>query len=65
MELRQEFAIAGNSIFFDQQLVDMSIAKILLTKEYTHSYHMWKIIAFDNNTWVRFKSHFRELDLDR
>ena len=65
IETGQEFSIAGNSPFSDHQLADMGVAKILATQEYKHAYHMWKSIAADNCTWVRFKSHFQEACLDR
>ena len=41
----QEFSVEGNSPFYDLQLEDIGVAKILEMQEYTHEYHMWKIIA--------------------
>ena len=43
----------------------MGVAKILVTQEYTHAYHMWKSIKDDDHTWVRFKAHFQKAYLDR
>ena len=40
IETGQESAVAGNSPFYDQQIVDMGVAKILLTQEYIHAYLM-------------------------
>ena len=59
METVQEFAIAGNYPFSDQQLAYMGVAKILATQEYTHVYCMWKSIAADERTLVHFKEHFQ------
>ena len=38
IEMGKKFAIAGKSQFSDRQLVDMGVAKILATQEYTHAY---------------------------
>ena len=43
----------------------MGVTKILKTQEYAHAYHMWKSIADDDRTWVRFKAHLKEAYLDR
>ena len=65
MDTGQEFTIAGNSSFSDWQLADMGVAKIVATQEYTHEYRIWKIIAADEHTWVRFKAHSQESYLYR
>ena len=65
METVQEFAIAGNYPFSDQQLAYMGVAKILATQEYTHAYRMWKSTTNNERTWVSFKAHFQESYLDR
>ena len=45
METGQEFKIAENSPFYDQQLLEMGIERILVIQEYTDIYRMWKSIA--------------------
>ena len=65
METGKEFAIAGNSTFSDWQLEDMDVAKILATQKYTHTHRMWKRVAANDITWVRFKAHFQEAYMDR
>ena len=65
MEMGQESTISGNSPFSDRQLADMGVAKILATQEYTHANSMWKSIAANDRTWVRFKKNFQEANLDR
>ena len=54
----QELGIAGNSPFYDRHIIDMCVARILETQEYTHDYHMRKIISANKLTWVNLKSHF-------
>ena len=49
---RQEFRIAGNYPFSDQELANMVLSKILATQEYTHAYHMWKSITSNERTCV-------------
>ena len=56
----QEFTIAGNYPFSDRHLEEMGVFKILATQEYKHAYHMWKIIAENDRTWVRFKEHLQK-----
>ena len=65
IETGQEFTVAGNSPFSDQQLACMGIAKILAMQEYAHAYRMWKSIAADDSTWVRSKAHFQETYMER
>ena len=65
MEKGQEFAIAGNSPFYDRQLADMGVAKTLAIQECTHGYRMWKSITSNDNRWVRFTENFQEAYLDR
>ena len=60
METGQEFEISGNSPFSDWQLADMGVVKIPATQEYTYVYFMWKIIAENDRTWVRFKGHLQK-----
>ena len=43
----------------------MGVVKILVTKEYTNAYRMCKSIAVNKHTWVRFKAHLQEAQLDR
>ena len=43
----------------------MGVEKILAMQKYSHEYCMWKSIAVDNCTLVRFKSHFQEAYLER
>ena len=38
----------------------MGVAKIMAMQEYTHAYRMWKRIATNDCTWVRFKAQFQE-----
>ena len=38
IKMGQEFSATWNSPFYDWQLADMDIAKILATQEYTHVY---------------------------
>ena len=59
MQMGQEFAISGNSPFFDQKLAYMRVTKILATQEYTHVYFMWKIIADDDHTMLQFEAHLQ------
>ena len=59
METGQEFGIAGNYPFYDRQLADMEVCKILATQEYTHTYRMWNSITANDRTWMRFKAHFQ------
>ena len=49
----------------DRQLADMGVVKIHATQENNHAYLMWKIIAANERTWVRFKAHFQEAYLNR
>ena len=65
METGQEFKIAENSPFYDQQLVEMGIERILVIQEYTDIYRMWKSIAANDWTWVQFKAHLQEAYLER
>ena len=55
IERIQELSVTGNSPFSNRQLAGMRVPKILSTEEYTHAYRMWKSIAADNWTWVRFR----------
>ena len=64
IETGQEFVIAVNLPFYDRQLADMFIAQILSMQEYTHAYHMWKIILDHKRTWVHLKAHFQESYMD-
>ena len=60
METGQEFTIAGNYPFYNYQLADMGVIKILTTQEYTHAYWTWKKILANERTWVSFKDFFQE-----
>ena len=64
IETGQEYAIAGNSPFSDHQLLDMVIAQILATQDYTHAYRMWKIISVNERVWVHFKAYFQKAHID-
>ena len=65
MKTGQEFSIAGNSPFSNRQLAEIGISKILATQEYTHVYCMWKILADDDCTWVKFRVHLHDAYLER
>ena len=65
IEKVQQFTVAGNSPFYDRQLTEMGVTKILATQKYTHTYRAWKSIAADNRTWVNPKAHFQTANLER
>ena len=65
MQTGQEFTISGNYPFSDRHLAEMGVSKILAKQEYKYAYHMWKIISYNDHTWVRLKEHQQKVYLDR
>ena len=58
MDMGQGFKIDRKFPFFNWQLADMGVTRILATQEYTHTYCMCKRIPANERTRVCFKANF-------